>query len=170
MLSNSAKTSFFNARSSGTASSIRSQSFRSAIFVLVACIIAPNLDNPKFGGIFKYIQMFQGFISPGILTVFVVGLIFRKAPPLAAIVGLLVNIPVYGLLLWLLPNVAFLNHMAITFGVIFAVMIAITIVRPMPEPKKMPVNEDIDLKASPAAMAMGAVVVAATVVLYVIFW
>jgi SSS family solute:Na+ symporter len=141
-----------------------------AVFVVVGCLIAPSLDNPKFGGIFKYIQMFQGFISPGILTVFVVGLIFRKAPPLAAIVGLLVNIPVYGLLLWLLPEVAFLNHMAITFGVVFAVMIVITLVRPMAEPKKMPVNEDIDLRTSRLAVVMGAAVVAATAVLYAIFW
>ena len=27
------------------------------IFVLIACLIAPNLDNPKFGGIFKYIHI-----------------------------------------------------------------------------------------------------------------
>jgi len=140
------------------------------LFVIVGCAIAPNLDDPRFGGIFKYIQMFQGFISPGILTVFVVGLIFRKAPPLAGVVGLLLNIPVYGLLLWLLPNVAFLNHMAITFGVILAAMLVITLVRPMTEPKKMPVNEEIDLRASPAAMAMGAVIVAVTIALYVIFW
>jgi SSS family solute:Na+ symporter len=140
------------------------------LFVIVGCAIAPNLGNPRFGGIFKYIQMFQGFISPGILTVFVVGLIFRKAPPLAAVVGLLLNIPVYGLLLWLLPDVAFLNHMAITFGVILAAMLVITLVRPMTEPKKMPVNENIDLKASPAAMVMGAAIVAVTIALYVIFW
>jgi len=42
--------------------------------MLAAAMIAPSLANPKFGGIFKYIQMFQGFISPGIVTVFLFGL------------------------------------------------------------------------------------------------
>jgi len=140
------------------------------VFLLVACAIAMNLDNPQFGGIFDYIQKFQGFISPGILTVFVVGLIFRKAPPLAAVVGLLLNIPVYGLLLWLLPDVAFLNHMAITFGVIFAAMIVIMLIKPLEKPKKVPVREDIDLRTSRLAVVMGVVVVALTIALYVIFW
>ena len=37
------------------------------IFVLISCLIAPGLGDPKFGGIFSFIQEFQGFISPGIL-------------------------------------------------------------------------------------------------------
>jgi len=141
-----------------------------AVFVIIGCTIAPKLDNPRFGGIFKYIQLFQGFISPGILTVFVVGLLFRKAPPLAAIVGLLLNIPVYGLLLWLLPDVAFLNHMAITFGVILLAMLVITLVKPLAKPKTMPVNQDIDLRPSRLAVVMGAAVIVATAALYAVFW
>ncbi len=49
-------------------------------FVVIGCIMSPLLDNPAFGGIFKYIQEFQGFISPGILAVFVFGLLVHRAP------------------------------------------------------------------------------------------
>ena len=31
------------------------------VFVVIGCLIAPVLGNPRFGGIFKYIQEFQGF-------------------------------------------------------------------------------------------------------------
>jgi SSS family solute:Na+ symporter len=33
-------------------------------FVLIAILIAPSLGHPRFGGIFTFIQEFQGFISP----------------------------------------------------------------------------------------------------------
>ena len=69
-----------------------------AAFAVVGCIMSPLLDNPAFGGIFKYIQEFQGFISPGILAVFVFGLLVHKAPAMCGVVGLVVNPIVYGIL------------------------------------------------------------------------
>jgi uncharacterized sodium:solute symporter family permease YidK len=55
------------------------------LFVLIACFIAPRLADPKFGGVFRYIQEFQGYISPGIVAAFVFGFIIKKAPPAAAV-------------------------------------------------------------------------------------
>jgi SSS family solute:Na+ symporter len=66
------------------------------LFVLVALWIAPNLGSPKFGGIFTFIQEFQGFISPGILTVFLFGLLVHKAPRVVGTIGLLLNPVLYG--------------------------------------------------------------------------
>jgi len=141
-----------------------------AVCVLFGCIVAPFLDNPKFGGIFKYIQMFQGFISPGIVTAFLFGLVVKKAPPSAAITALILNIPVYGLLNRFLPNVPFLNHMAITFVVLIVAMAAITFSYPLRKPVELPVQEGFDLRSSPLVKGLGAVVVALSIALYVIFW
>lgn len=140
------------------------------IFVLIGCLIAPHLGNPRFGGIFKYIQMFQGFISPGIVTVFLFGLIVRRAPPTAAISALLGNIVIYGLLLWLLPDIAFLNHMAITFIVLVLIMAVVTVLNPLAEPVTLPVTRDIDTTPSPGAKVAGALIIVGTLVLYAIFW
>ncbi len=141
-----------------------------AVFVLVACAIAPNLENPKFGGIFKYIQMFQGFISPGIVTVFLFGLIVRKAPSFAAITALLGNIVIYGMLLWRWPDIAFLNHMAITFIALVVLMAVITMLRPLPKPVKLPINQDMDVTPSIAAKVVGVIIIIITITLYAIFW
>ena len=141
-----------------------------ALFVLLACLIAPNLDNPRFGGIFKYIQMFQGFISPGIVTVFLFGLIVRKAPPAAAVTALLSNIVIYGVLLWQLPDVPFLNHMAITFIALILLMAAITCWKPLAQPVTLPVKEDIDVTPSASAKVVGAAIIIVTIALYAIFW
>ncbi|MFB0524195.1 MAG: SLC5 family protein, partial [Phycisphaerae bacterium] len=100
-------------------------------FVMIGVFIAPKLGDPRFMGIFTYIQEFQGYISPGILAVFVFGMIFKKAPPLAGVTGLLITVPVYGLLHWQFGEIAFLNRMAITFGVVLLVMLIITLKKPL---------------------------------------
>ncbi len=140
------------------------------IFVLVGCIIAPRLGDPRFMGIFTYIQEFQGYISPGILSVFVFGMIFKKAPAIAGVTGLLMTVPVYGFLQWQFGDIAFLNRMAITFAVILVTMYVITRIRPLEEPKVMPVREDFDMQISRSVKWMGSVVILTTIVFYIIFW
>jgi solute:Na+ symporter, SSS family len=140
------------------------------VFAVIGCSIAPMLDDPRFGGIFKYIQEFQGFISPGILAVFVFGLLVKKAPPITGVVGLLLNPPMYGLLKLMMPSLAFLDRMAVSFFCVLAVMGIITIIKPLKEPKVMPIKTDINLESSGIAKVLGLVVVALTVALYIYFW
>ncbi|OGB63231.1 MAG: sodium transporter [Caldithrix sp. RBG_13_44_9] len=153
------------------------------IFVIIGCMIAPNLRHPSLQGIFTYIQEFQGFISPGILAAFAFGFIFRRAPASAGVAALVLNPIVYGLLLIFFGNVplfnelgltigkvAFLNRMAITFTVIIVVMGLLSYFRPLPEPKVLPVRQEFDMKASPEVKWLGIMVIAITLILYIIFW
>jgi len=140
------------------------------LFVVIGCLIAPKLGSERFKGIFNYIQEFQGFISPGILAAFVFGLIFKRAPASAGVSALVLNVPIYGFLLKFYGDIAFLNRMAITFVVLIVIMAVITIIKPLPEPKVMPVRDDIDMKPAPSVILMGAGVIAVTLVLYIIFW
>jgi len=152
------------------------------LFVIIGCLIAPHLT--KFGkGVFSYIQEFQGFISPGILAAFVFGMIFKHAPPRAGIVALLLNPIIYGFLLvcygeyaifetWglSLGTIAFLNRMAITFAVIILVMGILTLFQPMSQPKVMPLRQDFDMKPAKSVVALGAVVIFAVILFYIVFW
>lgn len=138
------------------------------VFVLVGCLWAPIVSS--FGSVFKYIQMLQGFISPGIVAAFVFGIVVRKAPPAAAIGGMILGFPVYGLCLFLMPEVAFLHHMAITFFVLVIYMAVVTLIKPLSESVKMPVANVVDLTSMPSVKFWGAAVVIATAVLYIIFW
>ena len=164
------------------------------IFVVIGCLIAPQLADPRFGGVFKYIQDFQGFISPGILTAFVFGLIIKRTPAAAAIAAMVANVPIYGILHFgsvqtaivkavpfmgsmrklLLKtgvgNVAFLNQMAITATCLAIVMAIVTAIKPLKEPVVMPVNEDFDMEHSKIVPAAGTAIILMTVVLYYIFW
>ena len=141
------------------------------VFAAIGCFIAPMLDDPKFGGIFKYIQEFQGYISPGILAVFVFGLLVKKAPPVSGVVGLLLNPIMYYFLAQVFPEMAFLDRMAVSFFCVLAVMGLITMAKwKTTEVKELPVGSEIDLKSSGVAKVCGIVVVLATFALYAYFW
>lgn len=153
------------------------------VFVVIGCIIAPNLKHPSLQGIFTYIQEFQGFISPGILAAFVFGFIFKRAPESAGVAALVLNPILYGILLVFFGNlpffnqlgitlgkIAFLDRMAITFVIIIGVMALLTIFKPLSKPKTMPVREKFDMKSAPSVKWLGAVVIIITLTLYIIFW
>ncbi len=139
-----------------------------AFFVIAGCLMAPLPG--EFEGVFKYIQLVWGFLSPGIVAVFVFGLVFRRAPLSAAMSGLILTVPVYGLFLWLLPEVAFLNHMAFTFVILIAVMALVTVRNPLPEPVRFEQKCDLDLQPSPFAKSLGFAVLVAAGMLYIYFW
>ncbi len=143
---------------------------RAATCVLV---VAGALWAPVVGGadsVFQYIQMFWGFVSPGIVAAFLFGLFVPRTPPAAAFGGMLLGIPVYGALLWQLPDVAFLHHMAITFLAIGVFMGATTAARPLEAPRPLPARGDLDLTPAPGARYWAAGVVAGAAALYGVFW
>lgn len=138
-----------------------------AVLVVVGCLWAPIVGS--MGSVFQYIQMFWGFISPGIVATFLFGLFSSRTPPAASIGAMIMGIPIYGFLLWALPEVAFLHHMMITFLVLAAFMAVMTRLRPLTEPKKLRVS-NLDLQPAGHARWIGAALIAATMSLYIIFW
>ncbi|MEM9353714.1 MAG: sodium/solute symporter [Planctomycetota bacterium] len=153
------------------------------VFVLIALLIAQQLGD-VISGIFSYIQEFQGFISPGILGVFLFGLLVPTAPRVAGTIGLVVNPIAYALFKFspallgdanpaVLAQVAewsFLNRMALSFGCVLTALTLVTVLKPLKTPIEMPVNEDMDVSSSPSAKFLGGVVVFLTAVLYWYFW
>ncbi|MFC1620505.1 solute:sodium symporter family transporter [Candidatus Neomarinimicrobiota bacterium] len=140
------------------------------VLVVIGCLIAPQLGNPKFKGIFNYIQEFQGFISPGVLAAFIFGLFVKKAPTSAGLTALIASPLIYGALYFAFNDIAFLNRMAITFVLILIFMTILTVVRPLAELRVMPSREGFDARPDRKIVIMGITVVVLTLLLYVIFW
>ncbi|HSW00700.1 MAG TPA: sodium/solute symporter [Sedimentisphaerales bacterium] len=145
------------------------------VFTVVAVLLAPQLGDPKISNsIFTIIQESQGLISPGILAVFVFGLVVRTAPPIAGVVGLLTNIVAYGGMYLagryrIGPEIQFLNRMAICFGLCLAVMWVITMIRPLPKPIEFKKQSNLNLTSSKGALVAGIIIVIITLAFYVIF-
>ena len=106
-----------------------------ALFVILGCLWAPYV--PVLGGdsVFVYIQRFWGFLTPGIVAAFLFGIFFKRTPSLAAVGAMLLGIPIYAWCLWIMPEVAFLHHMALTFIVLAAYMMLLTVLMPLADVK-----------------------------------
>ncbi len=140
------------------------------IFAVFAVVLAPQLGNPKISNsIFTIIQESQGFISPGILSVFAFGLIVRKAPAMCGVLGLLTNIVAYGVIKLALPSIQFLNRMAICFALCIIVMAIATLIKPLAAPIVFEQKTSMDIKSSKGAAVAGVLIVLLTLLLYLLF-
>mgnify|MGYP000858383241 CR=1 FL=1 len=153
------------------------------VFTAIAVFLAPQLGNPKISNsIFTIIQESQGFLSPGVLAVFVFGLLVRRAPGICGVAGLATNFIAYGgmkylstisglmdnkIMSILIGN--FLNRMAISFVICLLVMLLIRMTRPLAQPIEFKQQTTIELHSSKGAIAAGIIVVIITLILYVIF-
>lgn len=152
------------------------------LFVIIAALIAPSLASPKFGGIFTFIQEFQGFISPGVLAVFIIGFFVPKAPRFLGWSGIMLNAVLYGLIkffigpvlvangLWFADTVSFLDRMAICFICVLLYGWIMTMLKPLPAPIELPESTEIALESSSGAKTAGIGVIIVTILLYIIFW
>ncbi len=159
---------------------VRVGRFFVVLFVILASILAPKLNNLE--SIFKYIQEFQGFISPGILGVFIFGFFSPRTPRWFGVVGISTNVIAYGAFKWAIGpwlvskgwwysnEMAFLDRMALCFFLVMLVGTLITIFKPLRTPVVMPENKDIELTTSPGAKMVGILVVVLTIALYAVFW
>ena len=140
------------------------------VFAAIGCLVAPLLGDPQFGGIFTFIQEFQGFISPGILAVFLFGFFVPKANRWSGTVGLLTCPLVFGGLKVAVPSLAFLDRMAVAFFIVLAILATMTLISPKRDPDEFEHAPEIELRPSSGAKVAGVLIVLATLSLYAIFW
>lgn len=144
-------------------------------FVVFGCLWAPIVGS--FDSLYDYIQKFWGLIQSGIVAAFVFGLLWKRVPPIAAIGAMLLNIPVYGACLIYdeyLPEdgkIAFLHYMAITFIILTSFVVVVTLIKPLKEPKVLPVRDaSVTYNTTTLIKVWSVLVFIATAALYIIFW
>ena len=79
------------------------------VSLVIAVFIAPVLST--LGQAFQFIQEYTGVVSPGILSVFLGGLFYKKANSKGAVVGVLASIVIAFVLKFMPLNMPFLNQM-----------------------------------------------------------
>jgi SSS family solute:Na+ symporter len=141
------------------------------VFVVAGCLLAPMLDDPKFGGVFQYIQQFQGYIWPGVVAAFLFGMVVKKAPGAAGVAALISGPVIYGFFQgFVKEKLHFLIQVAITFWLVLMIMGLITFFKPLDKPRELPVREGVETKTAPEVKLAGALVIAAVAIFYIIFW
>ncbi len=140
----------------------------SGVALVIAILIAPTLTT--LDQAFQFIQEFTGFVSPGIFVIFIFGLFWKMATTNSALWAAILTIPLSAGFKYFMPEMAFLNRMAIVFFLLSAVVIIITLIEKKGEHPKA-IKIDKDLFSTGPVFNIGAIVITAIVsVFYIIFW
>ena len=100
------------------------------IAAIVTLLFAVIAVNPLLGGLdqaFQYIQEYSGFIYPGIVVVFGLGLLWKRASATASIWTTIFALPVAVAFKIFFPEVPFLLRVGYVFMILFALFVTISL-------------------------------------------
>ncbi len=142
--------------------------------VALACIVVATLLAPQLADldqVFQYIQEYTGFVSPGVLAIFIMGLFWSKATPNAALVSAVLSIPLSALFKFLTPEIAFLNRMLIVFFISVAIIVILSLIENRGEdhPKGIELD-DVERVPDPVFKVAAFGILGITAALYALFW
>ena len=112
---------------------------------VAALIIALIAVKPLLGGLdqaFQYIQEYSGFIYPGIITVFGLGLLWKRASSTAAVWTAILTIPMGVLFKVCLPDVAFQFRAGYIFMILLTFFVIVSCFSKTTEAAELPSEED----------------------------
>ena len=139
-----------------------------AACLIIAVVIAPSLT--KMGRLFSFIQEYTGFVSPGVLCVFLMGLLWKRATSSGAMAALLLTIPLSVYFKFFMPEMAFLNRMMITFVGLVVIMGVVSLMT-----DKRPDEYVLDRSVFRSHTSLGFYILSSALVgiiaaIYIIFW
>jgi SSS family solute:Na+ symporter len=140
------------------------------LFVSIGAFLAPMLDDPKFGGVFQFIQQYQGYIWPGTVAAFAMAFASRRAPGSAGVAALIAGPVIYGILQSWVPEIHFLIQVAIAFLVVCLLMGVIRILSPLEEPRRLPLRASMDVSTEPVVYLAGMTVIILVLVFVLFFY
>ncbi len=146
------------------------------ISMVIASLVAPALRS--LDQAYQFIQEYVGFISPGVLVIFLLGFFWKRATARAALIAALLTIPLSTLLKYLpywtngaFPDYPFLDRMSIVFVFLLFLMIVVSLLDP--RSKEQPRLIEIDpamFKTSNSFIAGSVLIVGILTALYTVFW
>ena len=136
--------------------------------LFIAVLVAPQVEN--FGQAFQFIQEFTGFVSPGIVAIFLLGLFWKRATPNAAVWAAIFTIPSGFVLRWLFPALPFLDRMGIVFLFLCAIMVAISLYETSDKDPNA-IEYKTNMFRTETSFNLGSIGICAILaVLYILFW
>lgn len=145
------------------------------IAMVIAAVVTPALRS--LDQAYQFIQEYVGFISPGVLAIFLLGFFWKRTTAAAALTGAIVTIPLSTVLKFLpvwthgsFPDYPFLDRMTIDFVMITIVMIVISLSTKKPT-KEHTIEVDTSMFRISRSFAVGSVIICGVLTaLYTIFW
>ena len=150
-------------------------------WAVIVSMVAAALVTPALRSLdqaYQFIQEYVGFISPGVLAIFLLGFFWKKTSSQAALVGALITIPISTVLKFLptwtnggFPDYPFLDRMSITFVLVSVSMILISLLSTNQENNSHVIEVDRKwFKVSPGFMVGSVIISGILIALYTVFW
>ena len=146
------------------------------ISITVAAFVAPALRS--LDQAYQFIQEYVGFLSPGVLAIFLLGLFWKKTTSGAALFGTILTIPLSATLKFLpdwtggmFPVYPFLDRMFITFWIVLFLMIIISLMAPASVQRKeiLPFEKSM-LEVKPAFIIGSILILGILAALYTVYY
>ena len=146
------------------------------ISITVAAFVAPALRS--LDQAYQFIQEYVGFLSPGVLAIFLLGLFWKKTTSGAALFGTILTIPLSATLKFLpdwtggiFPVYPFLDRMFITFWIVLFLMILISLMTPASFQRKeiLPFEKSM-LEVKPALIIGSIIILGILAALYTVYY
>ncbi len=139
------------------------------IAFIIALIVSPLLAN--FGQAFEYIQVYTGYISPGILCIFLLGFFWKKATANGALVAAILSLVISVIIENLYPEYPFLNRMGIVFWCCSLAHIAVSLLQGRGKDNENAFEVRKEWFKVDRPFAVGAIaVVVIFIIIYAVFW
>ncbi len=146
------------------------------VSMLIAALVTPALKS--LDQAYQFIQEYVGFISPGVLAIFLLGFFWKRTTAAAAMAGALLTIPISTVLKFLpvwtngsFPDFPFLDRMSITFVSIVVIMIVMSLARPNKENDPHTIEVDTSMFRITTSFAIGSIIICGILAaLYTVFW
>jgi len=136
--------------------------------IIIGVLIAPTLGS--LDQAFQYIQEYTGFISPGVLAIFVMGLFWKKTSTNAALTAVFLAIPFSVGFKYLTPEIPFLDRMGLSFLLLCAIMAVISIMQNKNDDPKAIYYDATWFKTSKIFNILSLIVLAFVAWIYIRFW
>ncbi len=146
------------------------------IAMVLATLVAPALKN--LDQAYQFIQEYVGFISPGVLSIFLLGFFWKRATSAAALTSAILTIPLSTVLKFLpgwtngaFPDIPFMNRMGLVFIILMVLMVIMSLADPRSKANVRVVEIDKTMfRCSPAFIIGSTVIIGILAALYTIFY
>lgn len=146
------------------------------VAMIIASLVAPALRS--LDQAYQFVQEYVGFISPGVLSIFLLGFFWKKATSKAALTSAVLTIPLSTVLkflpLWtngLVPDLPFMDRMTLVFIILVVLMIIISLAdKKGYEPAKATQIDTTMFRCSPGFIITSTIIIGILTALYTVFW
>jgi SSS family solute:Na+ symporter len=146
------------------------------VAMVIAGIVAPALRS--LDQAYQFVQEYVGFISPGVLSIFLLGFFWKKSTSKAALTSAILTIPLSTALKFLpvwttgwFPDLPFMDRMTLVFVILVVLMIVISLIdKKGQDPSKVIAIDTKMFRVSPGFIVASTIIIGILTALYTVFW